>query len=209
MRAIREWLEGEQEYAAGVALYAQQPAASAALCRCLAAGETAFTRRKLVQALRDLAGLPTACNGYVTPAPEKAASTTVQAASLRNGRVTTADPQRRAWFAERNYLHPQLELVATDEERRVMALRILELGRLISRSYDAEAGRRPATQEAPPPAKSGASWAAPDLAQLSDGERLRLLLNLRSQRAKLKKRPDRADDLARVEAAIDLLEQKP
>jgi hypothetical protein len=49
----------------------------------------------------------------------------------------------------------------------------------------------------------------PDLAALTDeGEVRRLLANLKPQRSKLKKRPDRAGDLAQVVAQITLLETK-
>ncbi|MDB5270860.1 MAG: hypothetical protein JWP58_3900, partial [Hymenobacter sp.] len=107
------------------------------------------------------------------------------------------DPQRRDWFADRNLLHAQLGLVATDAERLEMSLRILELGDLIRQSYAQAALASP---EPSPDHK----WAT-----LTDaGEMRRLLANLRPQRSKLKNRPDRAADLATVEADIHFLETK-
>jgi len=117
--------------------------------------------------------------------------------------TSTADDlrrQRSTWFAERDRLHAQLELVATDEQRRVMTMRILALAAQIAASYDEEAGRVvPAPVAAP----------RPDLAAIADaGEIRRLLANLRPQASKLKHNPARASDLAQVRADILLLETK-
>lgn len=188
MEAVRQWLEGEErDYAAGVALYAQL-GTSQVVKHTLAYGATAFTRAKLEAVLRALAAGPEAV-GAVAPAPVAPPAGT-----------SAADPQRRDWFAERNYLHPQLALVATDGERGRLAHRILELARLIGQSYDRAAGRLPAAAPVAP---------APDLAAIADEGRIRqLLANLRPQRSKLKNRPDRAEALAQVVADITLLESK-
>ncbi len=69
----------------------------------------------------------------------------------------------------------------------------------IQLSYDVAAGRVVVPEPTP----------GPDLASVTDaGEIRRLLANLKPQRSKLKKRADRADDLAAVEADIALLEEK-
>ncbi|HEX8656592.1 MAG TPA: hypothetical protein VF690_03620 [Hymenobacter sp.] len=84
-----------------------------------------------------------------------------------------------------------------DEARRTAAFRILELAGLIDASYQQER------------AAAGAPPAENPLASLTDaGEIRRLLANLRPRRSKLKSRPDRAADLARIEADIHLLETK-
>jgi hypothetical protein len=189
MEDVKDWLEGEErDYAAGVALY-EAHGTSAVVRKLLAYGETEFTRTKLVQALEQLVATTPVAAPLAVPVPVPVAA------------PVAVDPQRRDWFAERNYLHAQLDLVTTDGERLTMALRILDLADLISQSYDQQAGR------APVPLPAG--QASPGLADLEEeGEIRRLLANLRPQRTKLKKRPDRADDLATVEANINLLEEK-
>ena len=190
MEQIQAWLEGEQSYAAGVALY-EAHGTSSVVRKLLACGETQFTRGKLAQELAKLV--------VAAPAPRVHVVDTSAKRVEKTAEPVQVDPQRREWFAERNYLHAQLELVATDEERRVMALRILELADLLALSYDQAAGRAPT-----PPGQ-----ASPELEALDDvGDILRRLLNLRAQRSKLKKRPDRANDLLQVEANIHLLESK-
>jgi hypothetical protein len=83
-----------------------------------------------------------------------------------------------------------------------MSLRILELGELISQSYADQPGQIPG-QVGQPGQVSG------HLASLRDaGEIRRQLANLRPQRSKLKKRPDRATDLAQLELDIKFLEKK-
>jgi hypothetical protein len=189
---IQEWLESGQDYAQGVALY-EAHGRSAVLRSTLAFGETDFTRGKLVHALQQLAGTAPAPAARPTAAPVPAPPVAVPPMAV--------DPQRRDWLAERNHLHAQLALVATDAERLALSLRILELGDLIRLSYDQAAGR------APVPAPVG--QASPGLAAITDeGTIRRLLANLKPQRSKLKRRPDRANDLARVVADIALLEEK-
>jgi hypothetical protein len=125
----------------------------------------------------------------VVPAPTPAAAAAP---------VVGADPQRRTWFAERNHLHPQLEGAGSDAARLAMALRILELGDAISQSY-----------QAPAPGAAPAGPTTPGLELLTDaGEIRRRLANLKPQRTKLKTKPHRAADLARVVADIALLEMK-
>ncbi|GAB3743067.1 hypothetical protein GCM10027594_22360 [Hymenobacter agri] len=193
MEEIQEWLESGQDYAQGVALY-EAHGRSAVLRSTLAFGETEFTRAKLVHALQQLVdAVPAAAHVRVVDTSAERVRETPKPVQV--------DPQRRDWFAERNHLHAQLGLVATDEQRRVMALRILELGDLISQSYDQAAGRASVLAPAGP--------GTPGLEQVRDeGEIRRLLANLKPQRSKLKKRPERAADLATVEADIHLLESK-
>jgi hypothetical protein len=198
VKEIRQWLEGEErDYDAGVALYAAH-GSSQVVRRVLAFGETAFNREKLVQELTKMVENSPKAENSSTSAPRVHA---VDASPKRVHDTLTSvhvDPQRRDWFAERNHLHAQLGLVATDRERLEMSLRILELGDLISQSYD---------QAAPGAAPAGP--ATPGLEALTDaGEIRRRLANLRPQRTKLKKRPDRATDLLQVEADIHLLEEK-
>ncbi|MDO7876002.1 hypothetical protein Q5H93_14760 [Hymenobacter sp. ASUV-10] len=190
MEDVRDWLEGEErDYNAGVALY-EVHGTSTVVRKLLALGETEFTRGKLLQALQQLVSTVP----VVVPVP-------APVAAPLPAPVAAVDPQRRDWFAERNYLHAQLGLVATDAERRELAFRILALGDLIAESYDQAAGRAPV----PPPVGEP----SPGLASIQDeGEIRRRLLNLRPQRSKLKTRPHRAADLAQVEADIYLLETK-
>lgn len=192
MEEVSEWLQGEErDYAAGVALY-EKHGASTVVRNLLAYGETEFTRGKLRQALEQLVG--------TTPAPGRAAVSAVVMVPAA-APVAAPDPQRRDWLAERNYLHAQLGLATTDAQRRELAFRILDLGDLIRESYDQAAGRSPS------PAPVGEP--SPGLASITEeGEIRRRLQNLRPQRTKLKKRPDRATDLLQVEADIHLLESK-
>lgn len=202
-------MESGQDYAQGVALY-ETLGKSRVVLTALRYGATAFTRQKLKVELTKLLeqekGTGLVEKGTKPPARQRAvqqpATVPIQAKGTRPAPEKgpgspELQAQRRAWFAERNHLHPQLELVATDAERLAMSLRILELADLISQSYE---------QEAAPVA---VHLATPGLAELTnEGEMRRLLANLRPQRTKLKKRPNRALDLAQVELDILILEEK-
>jgi len=189
VKQIREWLESGQDYAEGLDLY-ESHGSSQVVLTTLRYGATEFNRQKLRKELTSIAEAvtppvaPVRAPRAPKPSPAVAEPAPVDEA-LR--------ARRRAWFAERNYLHPQLELIATDAERLAMSLRILALGDLISQSYAAPVGL-------PAPLR---------LAHVTDeGEIRRLLANLRPRRSRLKKRPERADDLAQVESEINYLEQK-
>jgi hypothetical protein len=201
VKEIREWLEKGQDYAQGVALY-EKHGRSRVILSALRYGSSEFTRKKLKSELQKLV--------QVSPASVRVVDTSVKRVHETPKREHVHVPaaevpdevhqQRRAWFAERNHLHPQLELVTTTAERLAMSLRILELGDLISQSYQAtdKTDNTDTTRTA-----SG------HVSQVTDaGEIRRLLANLRPQRTKLKKRPNRATDLAQVEADIKQLEEK-
>lgn len=209
VKQIREWMVKGQDYAQGVALY-ETYGSSQVVLKTLRRGASDFTRQKLKQELEKLlaAGVTANVTVPVTAKPVRAVDTPAKRVHETPKRVhetaksvqqvpDEVHQQRRAWFAERNHLHPQLELVATNAERLAMSLRILELGELLTESYAGE----PTTAVGPAPAAS--------LAHVTDaGEIRRLLANLRPQRSKLKKRSERATDLAQVESDIKCLEEQ-
>ena len=204
MKQIREWLASKgQDYAQGLALY-EAHGKSRVVLTALRRGESEFTRQKLREELSRLVqGAPPVPAG--SPPARRVAETPsrTSAAPLVNQVAPPADvpdqvrQQRSSWYAERHRLHAQLELLPTDEQRRVAAERIVELSALLTASYqDASA-----PGEAPAP--------RPDLAGLTDqGEIRRRLANLRPHASKLKKNPARALDLQQVQADIKLLENK-
>ena len=200
MKEIREWLEQKGPYAAGVALY-ETHGKSQVVLKALRHGETEFTRATLRRELAKIAGekpvravdtsairvRETATRVQVSP--EKVGSSPEKVAS------SPEHPERRTWLATRAYAHAQLELVATEAERQELAEKILALSDQLTASYLAQV---PAVVEP-----------ALELASLTDqGEIRRQLGNLRPRRSKLKNRLDRAGDLARIQAAITLLEAK-
>ena len=196
-----------------MALYAAH-GKSRVVARSLAYGETDFTRGLLQRELQKLLD-QSVCDGQVISVGQKPVAIATKADSLRDAQViapaavppivpaASSDElrrQRSTWFAERDRLHAQLELVATDEQRRVMTMRILTLAAQIAASYEEQAGRTEPVPAAAP---------RPDLAAISDtGEIRRLLANLRPQASKLKYNPARAGDLAQARADILLLENK-
>ncbi len=194
VKEIREWLESGQDYAQGVALY-ESHGKSRVVLTALRRGVSDFTRQKLREELGSIAKavMPPAAPVRVPKAPKQSPVAASSAMDSPPPVDEALRAQRRAWFAERNYLHPQLGLVATDTERLAMGLRILALGDLISQSYAAPVGLPVSLR----------------LAHVTDeGEMRRLLANLRPRRSKLKKWPDRAEDLAQVESEINYLEEK-
>lgn len=197
MKEIGEWLEkGGPSYAQGVALYAAH-GKSRVVLKSLQYGETAFTRATLVRELGRLAESDANASASA-PRPAKNAPAVAVAAKTASANPHEPPPdkvrhQRSAWYAERHRLHGQLELLASDEARRVASERILDLSDSLTVSY----------QAAPEPALP-----RPDLAAVADqGEIRRLLANLRPQASKLKKNPGRTLDLQQVQADIEILEK--
>ena len=192
MKEIREWLESGQDYAQGVALY-ESHGSSQVVLTTLRYGATEFNRQKLRQELSKLA------QEVTPPAPVHVVRISAKRVDKTPERVHVDEAlyaQRSSWFAERHRLHATLELLATDEERRVAGERILKISELLTASYQA-AGEAPVVDP------------RPDLSAVTDeGEIRRLLANLRPQASKLKKNPGRALDLQQVRADIELLEKK-
>jgi hypothetical protein len=201
VREIREWLEKGQDYAQGVALY-ETHGKSRVVLTALRRGASDFTRQKLREELSKLlqgsTPLAPARVRLVDP-PAKRVDKTPERVLVAPPAVPTDEAlrlQRSRWYAERHRLHATLELLATDQERRVAGERILLLSEQLTASY------QPAS-EAPVAAPR------PELGAVTDeGEIRRLLANLRSQASKLKKNPARTLDLQQARAAIALLEKK-
>lgn len=191
MKQIREWLENGQPYAQGLALY-ETHGKSQVVLRSLRFGESEFTRARLRRELEKLAG----------EKPVRAIDTSAECVRETAKRVQVSPekmgsspehPERRTWYATRAYAHAQLELVATDRERRDLASDILALTDQVDASFR--------------PAPAAAEASLPPL-PADAGEQRRQLTNLRSLASKLKKNPDRAGELARVKSTITQLEVK-
>lgn len=209
MKEIREWLETGQDYAQGVALY-ESHGKSRVVLNALRRGSSDFTRQKLREELQKIASASNVTANVPAAVPAKPVRVVDTSAKRvhetpKRVHVAPAEPpaevpdqvraQRNSWYAERHRLHAQLELLPTDEERRVASERIVVLTELLTASYQA-----PSAAPVAPRA---------DLSGLSDqGEIRRLLANLRPQVSKLKKNPARALDLQQAQAAIKLLESK-
>jgi hypothetical protein len=207
VKEIREWLESGQDYAQGVALY-ERFGKSRIVLNALRRGASDFTRQKLREELSKLileeVAPPARARARVVDTSAKRVDKTPARVHVGPPAAQEAGPapadeavraQRSSWYAERHRLHATLELLATDEERRVAGERILVISELLTASYQGAA----APVVAP----------GPDLAAVSDqGEIRRLLANLRPQVSKLKKKPARALDLQQAQADIKLLESK-
>ena len=207
MKEIREWLETGQEYAKGVALY-ERFGKSRIVLNALRRGASDFTRQKLREELSKLVvqevAPPARARVRVVDTSAKRVDKTPERVHVGPPAGQQASPaavdealraQRSSWFAERHRLHATLELLASDDERRVAGERILVISELLTASYQVAA----APVVAP----------GPDLAAVTDqGEIRRLLCNLRPQVSKLKKNPARALDLQQAQADIKLLESK-
>jgi hypothetical protein len=201
---ILAWLAQPTSFAAGAALYAEH-GGSSVYQQLFAAGETSYSRQVLEQQLR-------LCCGVVGPAPTPAVAPRVAApgpATAGPAAATHPDApelgpiraQLRVMRDERSQLHAQLTAPRLSmKDRGRMAFRILDLTDLVQEQLQLEAhvllhGCLPAGPVV--------------LADLVDeGELRRRLSNLVAKRAKLRKKPKRADDLAAAEADIILIRSK-
>jgi hypothetical protein len=198
VKEIREWLEKGQDYGQGVALY-ESHGKSRVVLTALRRGASDFTRQKLREELSKIIQSvtpPAPARVRVAPAAEPVSKPVKIDKQVDKSVDEALRQQRSSWFAERHRLHATLELLATNDERRVAGERICEISELLTASYQ-PAGEAPV---APP---------RPDLGAVTDeGEIRRLLANLRPQVSKLKKNPARALDLQQAQADIALLERK-
>ncbi|MDO7853160.1 hypothetical protein [Hymenobacter convexus] len=207
---ITAWLASEQRYASGAALYAQM-GTNPTYLRLFALPETAFSRQALVRELRTLVGQVkdeiAVLDSPARPPEPPAAADPAPAPVVPSTPVGVGSPalapvrdQLRAVRDERSHTHAQFTARNLGKKARyALAARILELTDQELKLKDAEAhvlahGRLPG----PVPT-----------AEVSDTGVLRQrLANLCSLRSKLKKKPDRAEDLATAEAEITLIRSK-
>ena len=212
---VHEWLGSERDYEAGRQLYAAL-GDNDRLKRLLSGGPNHYNREAVAWELTKLAraGGGAATVG-VTPivqvatlivrpenatiplqkqesSPEKEESAPAKGGEL----LAELKDGQRLLYDERAGVHAQLEGAKDEEECRLMAVRVMHLTRQLDANwatyhYVQEHGELP-----PPPA------AAPGLDQLSPDKLVKKRNNLRSQQSKLKNRPDRAEDLVRVEAEL-------
>lgn len=203
---ITAWLQSEQPWAPGVALYAAV-GPSATYKRLFALPATPYSQGVLVRELTALVGEVRQEIEALAPPPEPPAPAAVVSPSpdpLSRGEGSAAldqvRGQLRAVRDQRSHLHPQLTAKNLGKAARLaLSCTICDLTDQEVQLKDLEAhvlahGRLPG----PVPT-----------AEITDAGVLRQRLgNLVSQRTKLRKNPARADDLAAAEAEITLIRAK-
>lgn len=204
---VQAWLDGERNYELGRQLY-EQLGDNARLKQVLGHGPSPYNQEALAWELSKLAkaGVTAAVAlavplpaGVVASAPEPV-QTSVPAESPLLIELSQA---RRPLYDERTQLHAQLEVLAehgSQEDVRLLAVRIMALSRELNANWKTDAYVRAHGQLPPPPA------AAPGLDTLSPLELVKKRNSLRSQVSKLKKRPDRAADLAQAQTDLGVVE---
>lgn len=201
---IMAWEAAGRPWPQGVALYAAA-GPSATYKRLFALGETDYSRNVL---WREMAAAVRTVEDEIRvwrpgPAPEPPAAAlepVVPTGGPDSPVVARLRTQLKAVRDERSHLHPQLTGKGVGVAGRLaLAMRILEL-------TDQEVKLK--ADEAHVLAHGRLPGRVPS-AELADSGVLRQRLNnLLSLRSKLKKRPDRADDLAAAEDEITLIRSK-
>ncbi|WP_400194058.1 hypothetical protein [Hymenobacter sp. B81] len=201
---LTTWLGAPDDFAAGVALYAQL-GTSSTYKQLFALGETGYSRgvlRRELQALADVALEPTpAAAANPVPAPAAPPVATAPTPPPTDApALLQVRQQLKAARDERSQLHAQLTAPRLRKaDRCTMVHRIADLTDLVQELQHQEAhvlehGRLPGPVST---------------ADLVDREQLvHRRNNLRSQRSRLRKKPDRAADLQVVEAELALIETK-
>jgi hypothetical protein len=211
---VQAWLDSERNYEVGRQLY-EALGDNARLKQVLGHGPSAYNQEALAWELGKLAKagvmaavalavpLPAA---VVVSAPEALPSEPAKdySADIARGALLIPLSQaRRPLYDERTQLHAQLEVLAehgSQEDVRLLAVRIMALSRELNANWKTDAYVREHGQLPPPPA------AAPGFDTLSPVELVKKRNALRSQVSKLKKRPDRAADLAQAQTDLGVVE---
>lgn len=195
MQEIRLWLASRKDYASGVVLY-EKYGSSEVRKRMFASGYSSFNQEKLLDSLEELlqsaAPEPEATQAPQTK-PKPAAKSDDQPHFLQLMK------QREALLDERTLAHARLNMMKTDAERLELALRILDLVPQIKklnhiRQHFLQHGSLPAEAQAASP--------------LDESDKSALIQhrnNLRSTRSKLKKKPEKAEELATIVEEIQRL----
>jgi hypothetical protein len=208
---VQAWLDSERNYEVGRQLY-EQLGDNARLKQVLGHGPNAYNVESLAWELGKLAKAGvTAAVALAVPlpavvvesAPESEPAKDYSADIARGALLIPLSQARRLLYDERTQLHAQLEVLAehgSQEDVRLLAVRIMALSRELNANWKTDAYVREHGQLPPPPA------AAPGLDTLSPVELVKKRNTLRSQVSKLKKRPDRAADLAQAQTDLGVVE---
>jgi len=210
----KEWLDSERDYEVGRLLY-DALGDNKRLKLLLISGDSRYNREALAWEIGKLAkaGVVTSVVAAVTaivtatPPVVENATETLQTEPAKDygpdiDRAALLIPlsqARRPLYDERTLLHGSLEVLAekgTQEEVRQVAERVMQLSRELNANWKIDGYVREHGQLPP------ASAPEPGFEALTPAELLKKRNNLRSQVSKLKKRTDRADDLAKVEAQL-------
>lgn len=211
---LQAWLDSERDYEVGRLLY-EQLGDNTRLKQVLSHGASSYNCEALAWELAKLAkaghGLATLATNWprvghelaTVPVVENATETLQTepaAAPAESPLLVELREARRPLYDERTGVHGQLEHLDTDAERLVAARRVMELSHELNTNWNTTRYVAAHGQLPPPPP------AAPGLDTLMPVELVKKRNSLRSQVSKLKKRPDRADDLAVVQATLSQVE---
>jgi hypothetical protein len=212
---VQAWLASERNYEVGRQLY-EQLGDNARLKQVLGHGPSTYNQECLAWELGKLAKTPlgqvseVVVTTAVVAAPAPVVENATESLQSEAPVVSAHAPllldlmaTRRPLYDERTQVHGQLEVLAehaTQEDVRLAAVRIMQLSRELNANWQTDAYVRAHGQLPPAPA------AAPGLDTLAPDELLKKRNNLRSQVSKLKKRTDRAADLAQAEATLSAVE---
>jgi hypothetical protein len=211
---VQAWLDSERNYEAGRQLY-EQLGDNARLKQVLGHGPSTYNQEALAWELQKLARAGvTAAVALAVPRPAvvvESATESLQSEPVKDFSADIAraalliplSQARRPLYDERTQLHGQLEVLAehaSQDDVRLTAARIMQLSRELNANWKTDAYVRAHGQLPPPPA------AAPGLDTLTPVELVKKRNSLRSQVSKLKKRPDRAADLAQAQTDLGVVE---
>jgi len=208
LSAISAWLASDRPFAQGTALYAAA-GPSDTYKRLFSLAATDYSRQVLERELRTLvrdvqveiaAVAPLPPPAPPAPAAEAASPAPTPPAGSDSPLLDQVRQQLKAVRDERSHIHPQLtgKNVGT-KARGAVALRIVEL---TDQEVELKADEAHVLAHGRLPGKVATADVVDEV------ELRRRLLNLRSQRSRLRQRPERADDLAAVEAELSLIESK-
>ena len=144
MSLIHAWLQGHRPFADGLQLLRDSGTASSALLSLLDAGETAYARERLVEALTAIAGkVPEPPQPKPRLHPAAAAMVVDTSAPPIDDWTDSQYPvelqevmrQLRDWYREFDRLRGELRRIPTKDERYTTALRVKELDDLIHAAH--------------------------------------------------------------------------
>jgi vacuolar-type H+-ATPase subunit I/STV1 len=203
---IKQWLASDQDFTAGVELY-NRYGKSAVLRRMFANGSSSFVREKLLQSLQELAPVEVVDpKPAAAPKPRKAAVKKISqpeekpvANPADQEKFEQLMQQRQSLLDERTLIHARLNQTPEGNPLLEASLRILELVPIIkklnyTRKYYLEHGCLPAEK----PAKAEVDES--DMASLVQHRN-----NLRTKRSRLKDKPEKAEELEKLESEIERL----
>lgn len=201
MESISTWLNGPRNYEQGVKIY-NEFGTSDAMKAVFGFGNTSFNRTKLAELLEELLPAPEPAKPAIAVThPLHIIPDTISLTSGKRSEETQLSEQWKPLYKDAAFMHGQLSMATTDDDRKQLAFSILDNFEKMEGIWDQEEYLKQHGHLPP-------SGTTPEISSLDSLGKYKRLKNLRTYVTKHKNNPKRAADVVAWETEVRQLEEE-